>query len=95
MLFGLTFFDLFFFPYLLLSRRSRGEFFKLVNEGEKDWNDDEHKELLRGMMMTACDVSAIAKPWEVQKKVNGCPLTFLCVISNRSVTWIAGLVLPY
>ncbi|XP_071829696.1 dual 3',5'-cyclic-AMP and -GMP phosphodiesterase 11-like isoform X4 [Apostichopus japonicus] len=49
--------------------KSRGEFFKLVNEGEKDWNDDEHKELLRGMMMTACDVSAIAKPWEVQKKV--------------------------
>lgn len=23
----------------------------------------------RGMMMTACDVSAICKPWEVQKKV--------------------------
>lgn len=25
--------------------------------------------LSRGMMMTACDVSAICKPWEVQKKV--------------------------
>jgi hypothetical protein len=25
--------------------------------------------VLCGMMMTACDVSAIAKPWEVQHKV--------------------------
>lgn len=49
--------------------KSRGEFFKMVNEGDLDWSDDERKELLRGMMMTACDVSAIAKPWEVQKKV--------------------------
>lgn len=41
----------------------------MVNEGDLDWSDDERKELLRGMMMTACDVSAIAKPWDVQKKV--------------------------
>lgn len=26
-------------------------------------------EVLCGMMMTACDVSAIAKPWEVQHRV--------------------------
>lgn len=25
--------------------------------------------VLCGMMMTACDVSAIAKPWEIQHKV--------------------------
>ena len=25
--------------------------------------------IIRGMMMTACDVSAITKPWEVQRKV--------------------------
>lgn len=25
--------------------------------------------MLSGMMMTACDVSAIAKPWEVQHRV--------------------------
>ena len=34
-----------------------------------DWWQDSHRELLRGMMMTACDVAAITKPWEVQWKV--------------------------
>lgn len=27
----------------------------------------------RAMMMTACDLSAITKPWEVQSKVPSCP----------------------
>ncbi|CAB0044257.1 unnamed protein product [Trichogramma brassicae] len=44
-------------------------FTQLIDEGEFDWQSAEKKELLCGMMMTACDVSAIAKPWEIQHRV--------------------------
>ncbi|XP_064632499.1 dual 3',5'-cyclic-AMP and -GMP phosphodiesterase 11-like isoform X2 [Lineus longissimus] len=54
---------------LALYFRFRGEFFNLVDSGQANWQDDDHRELLRSMMMTACDVAAITKPWEVQKKV--------------------------
>ncbi|CAH0597847.1 unnamed protein product [Chrysodeixis includens] len=49
--------------------KKRSKFHELVENGEFDWQSQEKKELLCGMMMTACDVSAIAKPWEVQHKV--------------------------
>jgi len=47
----------------------RGSFFDLVSNRTYDWWQDDHRELLRGMMMTACDVAAITKPWDVQWKV--------------------------
>ncbi|XP_070544781.1 dual 3',5'-cyclic-AMP and -GMP phosphodiesterase 11-like isoform X2 [Ptychodera flava] len=49
--------------------RTRGDFFKAVDAGQFNWSNDEHRDLLRCMMMTACDISAIAKPWEVEKQV--------------------------
>ncbi|XP_023947233.2 cGMP-specific 3',5'-cyclic phosphodiesterase isoform X2 [Bicyclus anynana] len=49
--------------------KKKSKFLELVENGEFDWQSQEKKELLCGMMMTACDVSAIAKPWEVQHKV--------------------------
>ncbi|XP_055848135.1 cGMP-specific 3',5'-cyclic phosphodiesterase [Episyrphus balteatus] len=49
--------------------KKRNSFLELVENGEFDWQGEEKKELLCGMMMTACDVSAIAKPWEVQHRV--------------------------
>ena len=52
-----------------LFNRKRDGFFKLIKERTYDWKQDDHRELLRGMMMTACDVAAITKPWEVQWKV--------------------------
>jgi len=54
---------------LALYFRKKGAFQKLVESGETDWSSEINKELLRGMMMTACDVSAITKPWEVQQRV--------------------------
>lgn len=51
------------------SDRFRGEFFNLVKSSETDWNRERDRDLLRSMMMTASDVSAITKPWEVQLKV--------------------------
>ncbi|CAF2005291.1 unnamed protein product [Rotaria magnacalcarata] len=54
---------------LALYFRKRGEFQKLVDANEEHWEDPTKKELLRGMMMTACDVAAICKPWELQQVV--------------------------
>ncbi|XP_022096548.1 cGMP-specific 3',5'-cyclic phosphodiesterase-like isoform X3 [Acanthaster planci] len=54
---------------LALYFKKRNDFFKLVEQGVKDWHNPRHRDLLRGMMMTACDVSAITKPWEVQRRV--------------------------
>uniref|UniRef100_A0A1I8MS12 Phosphodiesterase n=1 Tax=Musca domestica TaxID=7370 RepID=A0A1I8MS12_MUSDO len=49
--------------------KKRNAFLDVVESGEFDWQSEDKKDLLCGMMMTACDVSAIAKPWEVQHRV--------------------------
>ncbi|XP_014216594.1 cGMP-specific 3',5'-cyclic phosphodiesterase isoform X2 [Copidosoma floridanum] len=49
--------------------KKRNRFMELIEEGEFDWQSEEKKELLCGIMMTACDVSAISKPWEIQHRV--------------------------
>ncbi|KAK0159044.1 hypothetical protein PV328_009975 [Microctonus aethiopoides] len=49
--------------------KKKDKFMELIDDGEFDWQSEEKKELLCGMMMTACDVSAIAKPWDVQHRV--------------------------
>ncbi|KAL8571841.1 Dual 3',5'-cyclic-AMP and -GMP phosphodiesterase 11 [Nucella lapillus] len=54
---------------LALYFRYRGRFFELTQGSEVDWTDDCNRDLLRSMMMTASDVAAITKPWDVQKKV--------------------------
>ncbi|KAL8587788.1 hypothetical protein ACOMHN_021006 [Nucella lapillus] len=54
---------------LALYFRYRGHFFEMTKDSEVDWADDSNRDLLRSMMMTASDVAAITKPWEVQKKV--------------------------
>ncbi|XP_059502095.1 cGMP-specific 3',5'-cyclic phosphodiesterase isoform X1 [Stegostoma tigrinum] len=48
--------------------KRREEFFDLVKTNRFDWEVRSHKELLMAMLMTACDVSAITKPWPVQQK---------------------------
>ncbi|XP_070395651.1 dual 3',5'-cyclic-AMP and -GMP phosphodiesterase 11 isoform X2 [Dermacentor albipictus] len=49
--------------------RKRGQFFKLVENDEYQWTNSDHRELLRNMLMTACDIGAITKPWDVQRVV--------------------------
>lgn len=34
-----------------------------------NWAQDDHRDLLRAMLMTVCDLAAITKPWEVEKRV--------------------------
>ncbi|CAF1289006.1 unnamed protein product [Adineta steineri] len=54
---------------LALYFRKRGDFQKLVDNHEEHWTDPGKRDLLRGMMMTACDVAAICKPWEMQQVI--------------------------
>jgi dual 3',5'-cyclic-AMP and -GMP phosphodiesterase 11 len=54
---------------LALYFKHRDKFFRIVDSGTMDWSNPSHCELIRSMMMTACDLSAITKPWQVQKKV--------------------------
>ncbi|XP_034021239.1 cGMP-specific 3',5'-cyclic phosphodiesterase-like [Thalassophryne amazonica] len=54
---------------LAIYMKRRGEFFQLTKSGQFAWEDERHRDLLRSMLMTACDISAISKPWPVQKRV--------------------------
>ena len=49
--------------------RRRSETFAVIDDDLLDWGNDAHRSLLRGMMMTGCDLSAITKPWPIQQKV--------------------------
>lgn len=53
---------------LAVYMKRRGEFFDLMKKRQFNWDDPHHKELIMAMMMTACDVSAITKPWPVQQR---------------------------
>ncbi|XP_037960082.1 dual 3',5'-cyclic-AMP and -GMP phosphodiesterase 11 isoform X2 [Teleopsis dalmanni] len=50
--------------------RKRGPFLQSVQEQPMSyWVADEPRALLRAMSMTVCDLSAITKPWEIEKRV--------------------------
>ncbi|TRY97451.1 hypothetical protein DNTS_008196 [Danionella cerebrum] len=64
---------------LALYFKKRAMFQKIVDQSKtyENWGDwtkymmyeTTRKEIVMAMMMTACDLSAIAKPWEIQSKV--------------------------
>lgn len=54
---------------LALYFKKKDSFMALLKCGKPDWRISRNRELLRGMMMTACDVSAISKPWKIQRKI--------------------------
>ncbi|XP_077473411.1 dual 3',5'-cyclic-AMP and -GMP phosphodiesterase 11A isoform X2 [Stigmatopora argus] len=54
---------------LTLYFENRSTFFELVNKGEYNWNVKAHRDMCRSMMMTACDLGAVTKPWEISRKV--------------------------
>ncbi|KAK7496272.1 hypothetical protein BaRGS_00012437, partial [Batillaria attramentaria] len=54
---------------LALYFKKRGDFKKLVETGERKFSDQHKRDLLRAMMMTACDVAAITKPWRIQQQI--------------------------
>ncbi|MEQ2313259.1 Dual 3',5'-cyclic-AMP and -GMP phosphodiesterase 11A [Ameca splendens] len=54
---------------LTLYFEKRNTFFDLVSKGEYNWNVKAHRDMCRSMMMTACDLGAVTKPWEISRKV--------------------------
>ncbi|OCT97156.1 hypothetical protein XELAEV_18009379mg [Xenopus laevis] len=54
---------------LALYIKRRSDFFELVNKKKFKWDDPSQKELFLSMLMTACDLSAITKPWPVQQRI--------------------------
>ncbi|NWI58237.1 PDE11 phosphodiesterase, partial [Calyptomena viridis] len=53
---------------LTLYFERRTKFFELVSEGGYDWNVKNHREIFRSMLMTACDLGAVTKPWEISRQ---------------------------
>eukprot|EP00794_Sanderia_malayensis_P003350 gene3351-3839_t len=49
--------------------KCRETVFPLIESQTLDMDRKEHKNMLRGILMTACDLSGITKPWNIQKKV--------------------------
>lgn len=49
--------------------RKRGAFLSIASSKIYDWSYNEHRYLLRTMLMTVCDLAAITKPWEIEKRV--------------------------
>ncbi|XP_059173104.1 dual 3',5'-cyclic-AMP and -GMP phosphodiesterase 11A-like [Physella acuta] len=60
---------------LSLHIQLRGKFFAMVDSGQRSFDDRESKETFRSILMTACDIAAITKPWEVQRKVSDLVIT--------------------
>ncbi|XP_028971726.1 dual 3',5'-cyclic-AMP and -GMP phosphodiesterase 11A isoform X1 [Esox lucius] len=54
---------------LTLHFQRRSKFFDCVLSGEFSWTDEAHREQLRSMLMTACDLGAVTRPWEISKQV--------------------------
>lgn len=65
--------------------RKKGKFIELVQQHSFDWDSKAHRELLKSMLMTACDVAAITKPWDIQKEVCVLCSVVLCVHANAFV----------
>ncbi|XP_026503380.1 dual 3',5'-cyclic-AMP and -GMP phosphodiesterase 11A isoform X1 [Terrapene carolina triunguis] len=53
---------------LTLYFERRTEFFELVSKGNYNWNVKSHREIFRSMLMTACDLGAVTKPWEISRQ---------------------------
>ncbi|XP_038625097.1 cGMP-specific 3',5'-cyclic phosphodiesterase isoform X2 [Tachyglossus aculeatus] len=54
---------------LALYIKRRGDFFELIRKKQFNLEDPPQKELFLAMLMTACDLSAITKPWPVQQRI--------------------------
>ncbi|KAJ7375423.1 Dual 3',5'-cyclic-AMP and -GMP phosphodiesterase 11A [Desmophyllum pertusum] len=54
---------------LAVNFRQRSMFFPLVERGGLDPGIPDHRDMLKAMMMTACDLNGTTKPWEIQKEV--------------------------
>ncbi|KAK2903309.1 hypothetical protein Q8A67_008022 [Cirrhinus molitorella] len=54
---------------LTLYFKRRTNFFECVLSGQFSWSNEEHRDMFRSMLMTACDLGAVTRPWEISKQV--------------------------
>uniref|UniRef100_A0A9J7YR10 Phosphodiesterase n=1 Tax=Cyprinus carpio carpio TaxID=630221 RepID=A0A9J7YR10_CYPCA len=54
---------------LTLYFKRRTQFFECVLSGQFSWSNEEHRDMFRSMLMTACDLGAVTRPWEISKQV--------------------------
>ncbi|KAM8880087.1 cGMP-specific 3',5'-cyclic phosphodiesterase-like isoform 2-T2 [Spinachia spinachia] len=54
---------------LTVHMERREEFFSLTKKSRVSWKSEKKRDLLRSMLMTASDLSAITKPWPEQKRI--------------------------
>ncbi|XP_067249155.1 dual 3',5'-cyclic-AMP and -GMP phosphodiesterase 11A [Chanodichthys erythropterus] len=54
---------------LTLYFKRRTKFFEVVLSGQFSWSNEEHRDIFRSMLMTACDLGAVTRPWEISKQV--------------------------
>ncbi|KAL7887544.1 hypothetical protein AOLI_G00052650 [Acnodon oligacanthus] len=54
---------------LTLYFQKRTKFFEYVLSGKFSWSNQEHRDVLRSMLMTACDLGAVTRPWRISKQV--------------------------
>ncbi|XP_016336324.1 dual 3',5'-cyclic-AMP and -GMP phosphodiesterase 11A-like [Sinocyclocheilus anshuiensis] len=54
---------------LTLYFKKRTQFFECVLSGQFSWSNEEHRDMFRSMLMTACDLGAVTRPWEISKQV--------------------------
>uniref|UniRef100_UPI00358DD9A3 dual 3',5'-cyclic-AMP and -GMP phosphodiesterase 11A n=1 Tax=Myxine glutinosa TaxID=7769 RepID=UPI00358DD9A3 len=54
---------------LTLYFQQRARFFDLIQSPGCDWSIRENHDLLRSMLLTACDLGAVTKPWKITQKV--------------------------
>ncbi|KAF7708490.1 dual 3',5'-cyclic-AMP and -GMP phosphodiesterase 11A [Silurus meridionalis] len=54
---------------LTLHFQKRTKFFQYVLAEDFSWSTQEHRDIFRSMLMTACDVGAVTRPWEISKQV--------------------------
>ncbi|KAI5705821.1 hypothetical protein M8J75_002082 [Diaphorina citri] len=49
---------------------NRSQFFMLVETKTYSWSTEEHRDILRSILMTSADIAASTKPWHIQYKIS-------------------------
>ena len=53
-----------------------------------DLKDEGHRSLFRGLLMTACDLGAMTKPWPIQQKIASLVATeFFNQVTSTPTVW--------
>ncbi|GAB5575780.1 dual 3' [Prionailurus iriomotensis] len=79
---------------LTLYFERRTEFFELVSKGEYDWNIKNHRDIFRSMLMTACDLGAVTKPWEISRQVAIFDRNRKDELPRLQLEWIDSICMP-